>query len=74
MRSRVKIGTKIRIMEFLSQNVALCRIQEKVGTDTLFILGEGMSMTIKENEVIEHDRSVMFIYYFPPSSFFVCLR
>lgn len=55
MRSRVKIGTKIRIMEFLSQNVALCRIQEKVGTDTLFILGEGMSMTIKENEVIEHD-------------------
>ena len=48
MRSRVKIGTKIRIMEFLSQNVALCRIQEKVGTDTLFILGEGMSMTIKK--------------------------
>lgn len=52
MRKMVERGTKIKMMEFVSRNILLCRIQQKIDTDTLFIICDGMSMSVNEHNII----------------------
>lgn len=56
MRNIVTKGTYIEIVEFRSQNIIICRTQQKKDTDTLFIICEGTSIRMNEsNYILDND-------------------
>ena len=52
MRDMVMKEMKIKMMEFVSKNILIFRIQQKIDSDTLFILCDGMSMSVNEQNII----------------------